>query len=418
MDKPIRRGRAVAMTIAMGIAALFVVAGIVYSPGDAFRASLSGLQIWWQNVFPGLLPPLILADLLAATGLLHGVAALAGPLTRGLFRLPGASGWAIAFGWAAGIPAGAKEAARLRSRGLIHDRDVDTVLLVSHLPNPFLVILVIGCGFLRSPALGWAIALGLWLSAIVSGAVWARIAKPRSADDAGSEEALPEESAREAAPSGSALRRAFRAAHAARQDDGRPFGKQLADAVTNAVAALMAIGGLMMMSAVAIKLLQTWIPGSDAWLAVPGLYEMHLGAFESGKSALFEAAPVYAAALIAAALAWSGWSGLLQARAAFGAFFPWPRVVAGRLLHGAIALLVTYPIARFAVSEPASGFFRAAWPGGWPAVDAWTSAPPWPNGWARFPDTFAVACFSFAIFVLLALTAALIRPRKRTGRHK
>ncbi|MFC5532383.1 nucleoside recognition domain-containing protein [Cohnella yongneupensis] len=410
MDKPTHRRRFAAISVLMGAAAFLVVAGIVYSPGDAFRASLSGLQIWWQNVFPGLLPPLMLADLLAASGLLHGLATLAEPLTRGLFRLPGTSGWAIAFGWSAGIPAGAKEAARLKERGMLQDGDVDTVLLVSHLPNPFLVILVIGCGFLHSAALGWSIALGLWLSAILSGMLWARIAKPRSPK-------LPSSPVREPR---ALLRRAFRAAADARHDDGRPFGKQLADSVSHTIATLMAIGGLMMMSAVVIRLITYWIPGSDLWIALPGLYEMHLGAYESSRSELFEAAPVYAAALLSAALAWSGWSGLLQARAAFGAAskFPWARVIAGRLLHGATALLITYPIALAATSKPVADFMYTLWPNRWPALDAWASSAPWPNGWQRIPDTLAVAFVSFGIFILLALTAALIRPKRPRERDE
>lgn len=410
MDKPTNRRRFAALSMAMGLASLLVVAGIVYSPGEAFRASLTGLQIWWQNVFPGLLPPLMLADLLAASGLLHGVAVLAEPLTRGLFRLPGTSGWAIAFGWSAGIPAGAKEAARLKERGMLKDEDVDTVLLVSHLPNPFLVILVVGCGFLHSAPLGWSIALGLWLSAVVSGFLWARIAKPRAPK-------LPSSPVREPR---ALLRRAMRAALEARMDDGRPFGKQLADSVTRTVATLMTIGGLMMMSAVVIRLIQAWIPGSDLWIAFPGLYEMHLGAYESSRSALFSAAPVSAAALLAAALAWSGWSGLLQARAAFGIKdkFPWARLICGRLLHGAIALLFTYGIALALTSKPVSDFLYALWPTRWASLDAWSSAAPWPSGWERLPDTIAVAFVSFAIFLLLALTAALIRPRKPGKREK
>lgn len=409
MDKPTHRRFAV-LSVLMGMAALLVVAGIVYSPGDAFRASLSGLQIWWQNVFPGLLPPIILADLLGASGLLHGIAVLAEPLTRGLFRLPGTSGWAIAFGWSAGIPAGAKETARLRERGMLQESDVDTVLLVSHIPNPFLVILVIGCGFLHSAALGWSVALGLWLSAIVSGMLWARIAKPR----------LPKQPSSPVHEPHALLRRAIRAAVDARRDDGRPFGKQMADSVSYSVATLFAIGGLMMMSAVVIQLIQIWIPGSDLWIAFPGIYEMHLGAFESSRSELFAAAPVYAASLLAATLAWSGWSGLLQARAAFGAKdkFPWARVVAGRLLHGAMALLITYPIARLATSEPMTKFLYELWPTRWAALEAWTSSAPWPNGWERLPDTIAVACVSFAIFILLAFLAALIRPKKPRSRDE
>jgi hypothetical protein len=64
-----KRQRSAVLSVFLGTAALLVVIGIVHSPGEAFRASLSGLQIWWQNVFPGLLPPLMLAELLAASGL-------------------------------------------------------------------------------------------------------------------------------------------------------------------------------------------------------------------------------------------------------------------------------------------------------------------------------------------------------------
>ncbi len=396
-----RRGSA-ALSVILGTAALLVVAGIVHSPGEAFRASLSGLQIWWQNVFPGLLPPLMLAELLAASGLLHGIAALAEPLTRGMFRLPGASGWAIAFGWSAGIPAGAKETSRLRENGMIHNDDVDTVLLVSHMPNPFLVVLVIGYGFLQSPELGWAIAFGLWISAIVSGFLWARMTKPRKPKVP----QIPLNQPR------ALLQRALRASIDARKEDGRPFGKQLADSVTNAVGTLMTLGGLMMMSAVILRLIQLFFPGNDIWLAIPGLYEMHLGAYESSRSALFASSPAQAAALLAAALAWSGWSGLLQARAAFGSepHFPWSKVITSRLLHGAVALLITYPLALAALSEPVKSFTSGIWPNRLLAVDAWVAEGPLPSGWAHLSENLKIALVSFGVFLLLALFAALIRP--------
>lgn len=389
------------LSVLLGAAALIVVVGIVYSPGESFRASLSGLQIWWENVFPGLLPPLMLAEILAASGMLHGMSSLAEPLTRRLFRLPGASGWAIAFGWSAGIPAGAKEAARLRENGLIHDEDVDTVLLVSHLPNPFLIVLVIGAGFLQSPELGWAIALGIWLSALVSGFLWARLTKAKNPKSP----PLPQPQA--------LLRRAVQATIEARKKDGRPFGKQLADSVTNSVATLMTLGGLIMMCAVVIRLIQLAWPGNDIWLAIPGFYEMHLGAFESSRSALFTSAPAQAAALLAAALAWSGWSGLLQARAAFGSAssFPWGRVITSRLLHGAMALLITYPLALLALSSPLKGLATGLWPDSWLAVEAWTAEGPMPSGWTHLSENLAVALVSFGIFLLLALFAVIVRPK-------
>jgi len=396
--------RAVFLSLLLGASSMLVVAGIVHSPGEAFRASLSGLQIWWQNVFPGLLPPIMLAELLAASGLLHGLATLAEPLTRGLFRLPGAAGWAIAFGWSAGIPAGAKETARLRDNGMIRDEDVDTVLLVSHVPNPFLVVLVIGFGFLQSPLLGWAIATGLWVAAILSGFVWSRITAQRK----------PKVPRIPLAHSRAILIRAVRAAADARQDDGRPLGKLLADSVTNAVSTLMTIGGLMMMCAVVVRLLQLFIPGNDLWLSVPGLYELHLGAYETSRSALFASEPAQASALLAAALAWSGWSGLLQARAAFGLNkpFPWFKVISSRLLHGAFALVIVYPLATLALSEPVGRLFsdRLLVPSASPEV--WSvSGGVLPSGWSQISENMLVALASFGVFLLLALLAALIRPR-------
>ncbi|QMV40217.1 hypothetical protein [Cohnella cholangitidis] len=89
MVKVKKRRRSAFLSLLLGSASMLLVAGIVHSPGEAFRASLSGLQIWWQNVFPGLLPPLMLTELLAASGLLHGMAALAEPLTAGYSGCPG-----------------------------------------------------------------------------------------------------------------------------------------------------------------------------------------------------------------------------------------------------------------------------------------------------------------------------------------
>jgi sporulation integral membrane protein YlbJ len=408
MPEPVqRRKRSLLLSALLGGAALLVVIGIVRSPGEAFRASLSGLDIWWKQVFPGLIPPMILAELLAASGILHALAVLAEPLTRALFRLPGAAGWAVAFGWAAGVPAGAKETARLREAGLIRESDTETLLLVSHVPNPFLIVIIAGAGFLQSPALGWAIAAGVWLAALLTGILWPRITRaPRDGSPPRGVPAIPQ----------MLLPRAVRAAGEARKADGRPLGKQLADGVTHAVGTLMSIGGLMMMVSVVLCLIRLAVPGSDVWLAVPGLYEMHLGAYESGRSPLLESAPAQSAALLAAALAWTGWSGLLQARAAFGgsAAFPWMRLIAGKLLHGALALLITYPLARAALSGGFS-FLPSTLdlPVGAQAVPVMAGGGSLWTDWRVWPEIWLSGLACIAVFLLLALAAALIRPKPR-----
>jgi len=395
------------VTVLLGAAVLLVVIGIVHSPGEAFRASLSGFEIWWRQVFPGMIPPLILAELLAASGLLHGFAVLAEPLTRAWLRLPGAAGWPVAFGWAAGMPAGARETARLREKGLITRKQTDTLLLVAHMPNPFLVVVITGAGFLHDPALGWAAAAGIWSAAVISGIIWSRL----FADGRRAAHPMAERG------QGRLLARALRAASEARAADGRPLGKLLADAVTHAVSVMMAVGGLMMLASVVIRLMQLWVPGSDMWLAIPGIYEMHLGAYEASRSPILEAAPEYAAALLAAVLAWTGFSGLLQARAAFGSAgpFPWGKLIAGKLMQSALALLITWLLIkawRTGVFGPAtSAAFSLS---GVPLFRETISqgALP-PDGWRHLSEIWLAGLACLGTFLLLTLLAALIRPKRR-----
>ena len=206
----------------------------------------------------------------------------------------------------------------------------------------------------------------------------------------------------------------MQAAANARRKDAKPLGKQLADSVTNAVSLLLGIGGIMMMAAVVIQLLQRWIPGSDAWLAVPGIYEMHLGAYETSRSPLLESAPAHTASLLAAALSWTGWSGLLQARAAFASVsgFPWGKLIMGKIMQSAIALVVTIPLARLAATHAS-------------AINAWASSRLTRQmtgdsfmmlHWRDLPEVWLAGAACLAVFLLLAVLAACIRPAPKHRR--
>jgi len=408
VDASESRRRSLMGTLLPGTGALVFALGIVRSPDEAVRASLAGLDLWWNVVFPGLLPPLVLAELLAAFGALRALGMLLETVTGPLFRLPGPTGWAIAVGWAGGIPAGARETARLAEKGLIGRREAETALLVAHMPNLFLVVLIVGAGFLHSPRLGWAMAGGLWLSALLAGWLWSRFAGDRGRMGAQARRAPPPVEA------GTPLwRRVWRSMREAREADGRPLGKVLADGVADSVLMLFVVGGLMIMSAVAVNLLKQTLPGTDAWALVPGVVDMHLGAYENSRSPLLAATPERLAALMAALLAWSGMSGLLQARAAYGtAPFPWSAFLAGRLLHSTLAFLCTYPLAAFlAGPEPAAP--HSAWKAAAAAAPREAG-----SGWLLAGETALALLGCLAAFALLALLAALIRPKPPVAAEK
>ncbi|GIQ64729.1 hypothetical protein PACILC2_32970 [Paenibacillus cisolokensis] len=134
----------------------FFVASIVRQPDEAFQASLQGLSIWWNLVFPGLLPFLVLAELMAAYGVVQALGVLLEPAMRRLFRLPGEAGFAVAAGWTMGSPAGAEATAALRRRAALSRDEGERLLALSHMPNPVFMLVVVGAGFLRRPELGLA----------------------------------------------------------------------------------------------------------------------------------------------------------------------------------------------------------------------------------------------------------------------
>ncbi len=315
----------------LGIMLLIIVAAIVRDPSVSFQAALEGLTVWWTIVFPGLLPFIVLSELLFAFGLVHALGVLLEPFMRRVFRLPGTAGWAVALGWTAGYPSGPDAAGRMTKGGMLTPQQGQRLAAIAHMPSPMLMLLVIGAGFLHHPAAGAAIAICVWSSGLIVGLILAWLDKEERTSTAGS------------VRSGRSMPiplRAIREMEEARLRDGRGFGQALGDAVTASVQRLLAIGGFMIGGAVLIRLLEKLLPDSLALAASPGIYEVHLGTY--AISAQFPAlhSPL-GAAFAAGILAWSGWSALLASQSAFGdSGLRLAPLAASKLLHGLLAYLI------------------------------------------------------------------------------
>ncbi|OUM96404.1 MAG: hypothetical protein A9Z00_13360 [Thermobacillus sp. ZCTH02-B1] len=402
-------------TAATGAALLALALLIVRFPGEALQAALRGLAIWWNIVFPGLLPFLALSELLLALGVVHAAGVLLEPVMRRLFRLPGSAGWAAALGWSSGFPAGAGAAARLHREGALTDRECQRLLALSHMPNPMLMLIVVGAGFLGRPEFGAAIAASVWLSALAAGWLLARLdpaASPASAFRA---------------PGGlrSLLGRAAAAMREARRRDGRGFGQAMGESVAQCVQQLMTVGGLVIFGSVLIRLLERVLPELLEFAAFPGIYEAHLGAFAAAGMIERFGAPA-GAALIAAVLSWTGITGLLASHgiaAAAGVRFL--HLAAAKLLHAALAFLTAAlawkPLVRLA--GLAGGSLAAlglpAGPGAGDAVEVYRGlAEPAGAAAGRLDPLWKAApfcAFLLALFLLLMLAASLAQAR-RPGR--
>ncbi len=73
----------------MAFFACFMTIAMVEYPKEAFDSAVMGLNLWWNVVFPALLPFFILSEILMGLGVVHFIGVLLEPLMRPLFNVPG-----------------------------------------------------------------------------------------------------------------------------------------------------------------------------------------------------------------------------------------------------------------------------------------------------------------------------------------
>ena len=108
-------------------------------PQAALQASIRGLNIWWEVVFPSLLPFFIIAELLISIGVVKFIGVILEPLMRPLFRVPGIGGFVWAMGMASGF-AGAKLSARLRKSNQLTQIEAERLVSLQTHPIHFLFL--------------------------------------------------------------------------------------------------------------------------------------------------------------------------------------------------------------------------------------------------------------------------------------
>lgn len=384
-------------TVALALLTAVFVLSILLFPERAFQSSLGGLTIWWNIVFPSMLPFLMLSEMMTGFGAVRGFGTLMEPLMRLAFRIPGLGGWAIALGAVTGMPAGAEAAGKLRRENLVSREEGERILALSHVASPFFVLTVIGAGFLHSVETGAAIAVIHYVSAIVTGLLLrgVRLGSAPAPLSPLRESAKPK--AREAR--GPLLLRALSEMHHARLEDGRTFGKLLGDSVSGAIQTLMMIGGTMIVFSVLLGVMDTfgiaYLLSEAASRAAPsltapletirsglsGLFELHIG---TNRLSQLPAANSVTAALIGAALAWSGLAVHFQVKTAIRQtdlryrFF-----LLSRIVHAGLSFILTLLMWRpimgwFHRSEPSflpDSASDTAYSGDYTFWWAWTAVP-------------------------------------------
>ncbi len=230
-------------TYSLAFIALFIAGSIVAFPKAAVDASLSGLKMWWDIVFPSLLPFFIMAELLIGFGIVTFIGVLLEPLMRPLFRVPGVGGFVFVMGLASGFPAGAKITARLYEEGQLTQKEAERLASFTNFSNPLFMFGVLAVGFFKHPELGIVFALAHYIGNFCVGLIMRFY---------GREETV-QRSEHRATPR--IVLKAFQDMHRERIKNHKPFGKMLGDAVHSSVSTLLMVGGFIIMFSVFNRIL-------------------------------------------------------------------------------------------------------------------------------------------------------------------
>ncbi len=298
-------------TYLIAFCAIFLTVSMVRFPKDAFEAAVAGLHIWWDIVFPGLLPFFVISQILIGLGVVHMMGVFLEPVMRPLFNVPGSGSFVMAMGLASGFPIGAVLTAELREQNLCNRVEAERLLSFTNTADPLFMIGAVAVGMLGCPQAGLTIMLAHYLSSLTLGMLM-RFYRQKEAATA---EKLP--------PRGFLLSRALQALVEARERDGRPLGRLMGEAIHKSIETLLLVGGFIILLAVVIRILDLVgvvailgrgvstvlnLVGLSPTLAAPlvsGFFEIDLGCQAAAGAGAALEEKVIAIGMI---IAWSGLS--------------------------------------------------------------------------------------------------------------
>lgn len=229
-------------TLFLAFSGTILAASLIFYPEESLQASIRGLNMWWEIVFPSLLPFFIVSELLIGFGVVKFIGVLLEPLMRPLFRVPGVGGFVWAMGLASGYPAGAKFTARLRQEGQLTRIEAERLVSFTNSSNPLFIFGAISVGFFNNEQLGILLALSHYLGNLSVGLIMRFYGKKEQHEEIIIKRKIP-------------IKSALKELHRTRIKDNRPIGKLLGDAVMSSIQTLLMIGGFIILFSVINKLL-------------------------------------------------------------------------------------------------------------------------------------------------------------------
>lgn len=264
------------MAVAVRTIPFFLLAlAMFFYPQEVVSSATTGLTLWWTFVLPALLPFFILSELLMGAGFVHFLGILLEPLMRPFFHLPGKASFVVAMGYTSGIPVGAVLTSKLRQQNELTQAEGERLLAFTSNPSPGFMFGAVASGMMGRPELGLVLAGAVYLSNLIVGILF-RFYRYQPVEGYVS--------------SSISLKRACQELLKAQEQDARPFGQLLGDAVRQSVQTVLLVGGFIAFFSVLINLLNATHLTQGLALMLESLTSGHftLQGVSAGVNALFE----------------------------------------------------------------------------------------------------------------------------------
>ncbi|MCL2420226.1 MAG: sporulation integral membrane protein YlbJ [Defluviitaleaceae bacterium] len=214
---------------------------LILNPSEMINAAKDGLQLWFNQVLPTLLPFVVGANLLAGLGFIHFIGALTAPIMIPVFKVPGVGAFALLTGFTSGYPMGAKAVAHLWETQQIQQQEAQRLLAFSNNAGPLFVVGFVGAGLFNSVRLGYMLLISHIIAALIIGLVLRFFSQEYSVHHQ---------------KQFGGLKQAFYAYQEFRNTDYKGLGHILGTSVKNAMEAMLLIGGFIITFCVVIKALE------------------------------------------------------------------------------------------------------------------------------------------------------------------
>ena len=138
---------------------LLLLLSLLLFPGAALAGAKNGVLLWWERVFPALLPYLVCCGLLEKTGVFASLQ----QKKKGKLLTPAVA----AFGFLTGAPAGARLLGGLEREGVYTKAETAALAPACNLTSPAFLLSIIALGLYENKALFLPLALGHYFSALL-----------------------------------------------------------------------------------------------------------------------------------------------------------------------------------------------------------------------------------------------------------